>query len=105
MYGFEKIKRVMRIAVAIIVLCFMVTNLCMLPVNKYTDDPTLGERQNKQYTNKYIVVYIFEHRQSTTTHGQGNNKSGCRSSRQGWTKIALMLNRVTHKARTTPRVI
>lgn len=53
-------------------LCFMVTKLCMLPV-KYTDDPTLGERQNKQYTNKYIVVYIFEHRQSTTTHGQGNN--------------------------------
>lgn len=31
----------------------------MLPVNRYTDDPTLGERQNKQYTNKYIVVYIF----------------------------------------------
>lgn len=37
----------------------------MLPV-KYTDDPTLGERQNKQYTNKYIVVYIFEHRHNNS---------------------------------------
>ncbi len=92
MYGFEKIKRVMRIAVAITVLRFMVTNLCMLPVNKYTDDPTLGERHNKQYTNKYIVVYIFEHRQSTTTHGQGNTKSGRRSSRQGWTRFKPILN-------------
>ncbi len=92
MYGFEKIKRVMRIAVAITVLRFMVTHLCMLPVNKYRDDPTLGERHNKQYTNKYIVVYIFEHRQSTTTHGQGNNKSGRRSSRQGWTRFKPILN-------------
>lgn len=66
--------------------CCMVTRLRMLPINTQM---TLGERQNKQYANKYIVVYIFEHRQPTKTHGQGNiceDTSGCRSSRQGWTK-------------------
>lgn len=54
-----KIKCVTGTAVAIIVLCFMDTRLWMLPVNKYTNDLTLGERQNKQYTNKYIIVYIL----------------------------------------------
>lgn len=40
-------------------LCFMDTRLSMLPVNNYTNDLTQGERQNKQYTNKYIIVYIL----------------------------------------------